>query len=288
MLIGELRDLETIEAALTISETGHLVLGTLHTNNAVQSINRIIDVFPSNHQQQIRAQLSFTLQGVVTQTLIPNAEGPGRSLALEIMVPNIAIRNLIRDDKVHQIYSVMQTGQATSGMQTMNQSLFHLYVRRLITARRGARPLARARRTRDDAAAQHRARALITGGTRVPPARRAKLGGSHPPAGRSALRAPLRVLVATSSPAPAPAGRSARRAPLRGLVADLPHRRPRPRVAPRCALRSAGWSRTCLTGARARGSLRAARSAPRAGRELAHRRPRPRVAPRCALRSAGW
>jgi twitching motility protein PilT len=133
VLIGELRDLETIEAALTISETGHLVLGTLHTNSAVQSINRIVDAFPSSHQQQIRAQLSFTLQGVVTQTLVPNAEGPGRSLALEIMIPNIAIRNLIRDDKVHQIYSAMQTGQATSGMQTMNQSLFNLYMRRLIT-----------------------------------------------------------------------------------------------------------------------------------------------------------
>jgi twitching motility protein PilT len=133
VLIGELRDLETIEAALTISETGHLVLGTLHTNSAVQSINRILDAFPSHHQQQIRAQLSFTLQGVVTQTLVPNAEGPGRSLAMEIMIPNIAIRNLIRDDKVHQIYSVMQTGQATSGMQTMNQSLFNLFTRRLIT-----------------------------------------------------------------------------------------------------------------------------------------------------------
>jgi twitching motility protein PilT len=133
VLIGELRDLETIEAALTISETGHLVLGTLHTNSAVQSINRIIDAFPSNHQQQIRAQLSFTLQGVVTQTLVPNAEGPGRSMALEIMIPNVAIRNLIRDDKVHQIYSVMQTGQATSGMQTMNQSLYNLFMRRLVT-----------------------------------------------------------------------------------------------------------------------------------------------------------
>jgi twitching motility protein PilT len=133
VLVGELRDLETIEAALTISETGHLVFGTLHTNSAVQSINRIIDVFPSNHQPQIRAQLSFVLQGVVTQTLVPNADGPGRSLALEIMIPNVAIRNLIREDKVHQIYSVMQTGQATSGMQTMNQSLLNLYVRRVIT-----------------------------------------------------------------------------------------------------------------------------------------------------------
>jgi twitching motility protein PilT len=133
VLIGELRDLETIEAALTISETGHLVLGTLHTNSAVQSINRMVDAFPASHQQQIRAQLSFSLQGVVTQTLVPNAEGPGRSLALEIMIPNVAIRNLIRDDKVHQIYSVMQTGQSASGMQTMNQSLFNLFMRRIIT-----------------------------------------------------------------------------------------------------------------------------------------------------------
>jgi twitching motility protein PilT len=133
VLIGELRDLETIEAALTISETGHLVLATLHTNSAVQSINRIIDAFPSHHQSQIRAQLSFVLQGVMTQTLVPNADGPGRSLALEVMVPNVAIRNLIREDKVHQIYSAMQTGQATSGMQTMNQSLFNLYQRRLVT-----------------------------------------------------------------------------------------------------------------------------------------------------------
>jgi twitching motility protein PilT len=133
VLIGELRDLETIEAALTISETGHLVLGTLHTNSAVQSINRILDAFPPHHQQQIRAQLSFVLQGVVTQTLVPNADGPGRAMAMEIMIPNAAIKNLIREDKVHQIYSVMQTGQATSGMQTMNQSLFNLYSRRLIT-----------------------------------------------------------------------------------------------------------------------------------------------------------
>jgi twitching motility protein PilT len=133
VLIGELRDLETIEAALTISETGHLVLATLHTNSAVQSINRIIDAFPSNHQSQIRAQLSFVLQGVMTQTLVPNAEGPGRSLALEVMVPNAAIRNLIREDKVHQIYSAMQTGQAVSGMQTMNQSLYALVARRLIS-----------------------------------------------------------------------------------------------------------------------------------------------------------
>jgi twitching motility protein PilT len=133
VLIGELRDQETIEAALTISETGHLVFGTLHTNSAVQSINRVIDAFPSNHQPQVRAQLSFVLQGVMTQQLVPNANGPGRSLALEIMIPNAALRNLIREDKVHQIYSLMQTGQSVSGMQTMNQSLLNLYVRRLIS-----------------------------------------------------------------------------------------------------------------------------------------------------------
>ena len=133
VLIGELRDQETIEAALTISETGHLVFGTLHTNSAVQSINRVIDAFPSNHQPQVRAQLSFVLQGVMTQQLVPNANGPGRSLALEIMIPNAALRNLIREDKIHQIYSLMQTGQSVSGMQTMNQSLLNLYVRRLIS-----------------------------------------------------------------------------------------------------------------------------------------------------------
>ena len=134
VLVGELRDLETIEAALTISETGHLVFGTLHTNSAVQSINRIVDVFPPHQQQQVRVQLSFVLAGVVTQSLVPNADGPGRSLALEVMVPNAAIRNLIREDKVHQIYSVMQTGQSASGMQTMNQSLYNLIARRLITS----------------------------------------------------------------------------------------------------------------------------------------------------------
>jgi len=137
VLVGELRDLETIEAALTISETGHLVLATLHTNSAVQSINRIVDVFPAHQQNQVRAQLSFVLQGVVTQTLVPNSDGPGRCLALEILIPTPAVKNLVREDKVHQIYSVMQTGQTTTGMQTMNQSLYNLYSRRLVT-REGA------------------------------------------------------------------------------------------------------------------------------------------------------
>ncbi len=133
VLVGEMRDLETIEAALTIAETGHLVFATLHTNSAVQSINRIIDVFPPHQQSQVRAQLSFVLEGVISQLLLPRAGGPGRVLTLEVLVPNPAIRNLIREDKVHQIYSQMQVGQAKHGMQTMNQSLFSLYQRRLIT-----------------------------------------------------------------------------------------------------------------------------------------------------------
>ena len=133
VLIGELRDLETIEAALTISETGHLALGTLHTNGCVQTINRIIDVFPSHQQSQIRAQLSFVLEGIISQQLIPHASGSGRVLATEVLVPTPAIRNLIREDKVHQIYSSMQVGQSRSFMQTMNQSLYTLLKDRSIT-----------------------------------------------------------------------------------------------------------------------------------------------------------
>jgi twitching motility protein PilT len=133
VLIGEMRDLETIEAALTVSETGHLTFGTLHTNSCVQTINRVIDVFPAHQQPQVRAQLSFVLEGVLCQTLIPTMDGRGRALSLEIMVPNAAIRNLIREDKVHQVYSQIQIGQAKSGMQTMNQSLLNLYQRRVIS-----------------------------------------------------------------------------------------------------------------------------------------------------------
>lgn len=133
VLLGELRDMETIETALTIAETGHLCFATLHTNSCVQTINRIIDVFPSHQQQQIRAELSFVLEGVLSQLLIPKADGKGRVCALEIMVPNAAIRNLIREDKVHQIYSQMQVGQSKFGMMTMNQCLLGLYQRRLIT-----------------------------------------------------------------------------------------------------------------------------------------------------------
>jgi len=133
VLVGEMRDLETVEAALTISETGHLVFATLHTNSAVSTINRIIDVFPPHQQPQIRSKLSFVLQGVVSQQLLPRHNAPGRVMALEVMVPNAAIRNLIREDKVHQIYSAMQVGQEKYAMQTLNQSLFSLYQRRLIS-----------------------------------------------------------------------------------------------------------------------------------------------------------
>jgi len=133
VLIGEMRDLETIEAALTVSETGHLTFATLHTNTAVQTINRIIDVFPAHQQEQIRVQLSFVLEGIITQQLIPKKNGTGRALAVEIFIPTPAIRNLIREDKAHQIYSMMQTGQVKFGMQTMNQSLFELFKKGLIS-----------------------------------------------------------------------------------------------------------------------------------------------------------
>ncbi len=132
VLIGELRDLETIEAALTIAETGHLAFGTLHTNGCVSTINRIIDAFPAYQQPQIRAQLSMVLEGVLSQSLIPKLGG-GRALVLEVMVPTPAIRNLVREDKIHQIYSQMQLGQAKHGMQTANQSLFSLFSKKFIS-----------------------------------------------------------------------------------------------------------------------------------------------------------
>jgi twitching motility protein PilT len=131
ILVGEMRDLETVSAALTIAETGHLVLATLHTNSAAESINRIIDVFPSTQQSQVRAQLAFVLEGVITQTLLPRAKGRGRVMAVEIMVATPAIRSLVRDDKVHQIFSAMQSGKK-HGMQTMNDSLYNLYIQREI------------------------------------------------------------------------------------------------------------------------------------------------------------
>jgi len=133
VLVGEMRDLDTIEAALTIAETGHLVFATLHTNSAVSTINRIVDVFPPHQQDQIRNKLSFVLQGVVTQQLMPRAGQPGRCLAMEVLVPNAAIRNLIRENKIHQIYGSMQVGQDKHGMMTLNQSLMNLYLRRFIS-----------------------------------------------------------------------------------------------------------------------------------------------------------
>ena len=133
VLIGEMRDLETIEAALRIAETGHLTFGTLHTNSASSTINRIVDVFPSHQQPQIRAQLSLVLEGICCQALLPKASGKGRAMALEVLVPNAAIRDLIREDKIHQIYSAIQTGQEKFGMQTFNQSLATLYFQKLIT-----------------------------------------------------------------------------------------------------------------------------------------------------------
>ncbi|MEK9501515.1 type IV pilus twitching motility protein PilT [Gaopeijia maritima] len=132
ILIGEMRDLETISAALTIAETGHLVLATLHTNSAAESVNRIIDAFPSHQQAQVRAQLAFVLEGVVTQTLLPRARGKGRCVASEIMICTPAIRAVIRDEKVHQIYSLMQAGKK-HGMQTMNDALQVLYMRGEVT-----------------------------------------------------------------------------------------------------------------------------------------------------------
>jgi len=132
ILIGEMRDLETIQAALTIAETGHLAFATLHTNSAAEAINRIIDVFPSHQQSQVRAQLAFVLEGIITQTLLPKAKGRGRAMAAEILVVTPAIRALIRDDKIHQIYSLMQSGKKY-GMQTLNDALYQLYMAREVS-----------------------------------------------------------------------------------------------------------------------------------------------------------
>ena len=132
VLIGEMRDMETIEAALSIAETGHLCFATLHTNSSLQTVNRIIDVFPAYQQSQIRAQLSFVLEGIMSQMLLPKIGG-GRCLALEVLVPTAGVRNLIREDKIHQIYSQMQMGQTKSGMQTLNQSLCALFLKRVLT-----------------------------------------------------------------------------------------------------------------------------------------------------------
>lgn len=132
VLVGEMRDAETIESALTLAETGHLTFATLHTSDAIQTINRIIDVFPAHQQQQIRTQLSFTMEAVFCQQLVPKANNRGRSLSAEILIANAAVRALIRDDKIHQIYSIIQTG-GKYGMRTMNQSLYELYKANMIT-----------------------------------------------------------------------------------------------------------------------------------------------------------
>src|SRR5207249_9505996 len=129
VLIGEMRELETIQAGLTVAETGHIAFATLHTNSAAEAINRIIDVFPSHQQSQVRAQLAFCLEGIITQTLLPKAKGRGRCMAAEILVCTPAIRALIRDDKAYQIYSMMQSGKKY-GMQTMNDALYQLYMTR--------------------------------------------------------------------------------------------------------------------------------------------------------------
>ncbi len=131
VLIGEMRDLETMEAALTISETGHLAFATLHTNSTAEAINRIVDVFPHTQQEQVRIQLSFVLQGIVTQQLIPRVN-EGRVLAMEVLIATPAVRAVIRDDKIHQIYSLIQAGHKY-GMKTMNQSLLELYTKKKIT-----------------------------------------------------------------------------------------------------------------------------------------------------------
>ncbi len=133
VFIGEMRDLETMQAALTTAETGHLVFATLHTNSAVQTVNRVIDAFPSHQQSQVRAQLAFVLEAVIAQQLIPKLDGSGRALAVEFMISTPAIRNLIREDKIHQIYSQMQVGQSKHGMQTMNQALLNLFLRKQIS-----------------------------------------------------------------------------------------------------------------------------------------------------------
>jgi twitching motility protein PilT len=170
VLIGEMRDLETIESALRIAETGHLTFGTLHTNSASSTINRIIDVFPAHQQSQIRAQLSLVLEGIMCQALLPRADGKGRVMAMEILVPNAAIRNLVREDKIHQIYSAMQVGQDEFGMQTFNQSLYSLYMQRHVTLE-----TAMARSSNQDELQSMISRGAATGAAQraqYPPARR--------------------------------------------------------------------------------------------------------------------
>ena len=181
VLIGEMRDLETIESALTIAETGHLTFGTLHTNSAAQTINRIIDVFPPSQQPQVRAVLSLVCEGIFCQALLPHKNGKGRVLAMEIMVPNPAIRNLIREDKVHQIYSMMQTGQVKYGMQTFNQGLATLYFQEKINLETA---MSRSSLPEELHEMIQRGAAAITPGGVAPGQPQARPVGGRPPAGR--------------------------------------------------------------------------------------------------------
>ena len=179
VLVGEMRDLETIESALVIAETGHIAFATLHTNSAVQTINRILDVFPPYQQPQVRAQMSFVLEGILSQALLAKATGTGRVLALEVLVPNPAIRNLIREDKVHQIYSQMQVGQAKFGMQTFNQSLASLLARKVISMEEAFG------RTSDPDELKN---IIASGGGAVLPGHQAQTSGSPRPGGPSSNR----------------------------------------------------------------------------------------------------
>lgn len=189
VLIGELRDLDTTETALRIAETGHLTFGTLHTNSAYSTINRVIDIFPAHQQAQIRAQLSLVLEGILCQSLLPKASGGGRVMAMEVLVPNAAIRNLIREDKVHQIYSMMQTGQEKYGMQTFNQSLATLYFKKLITLE-----LALQRSSNPDELQEliNRGAGVVQGAGTGRPGMPARPGGPMPPANRPPFGRPGR------------------------------------------------------------------------------------------------
>jgi twitching motility protein PilT len=178
VLVGEMRDLETIEMALRIAETGHLTFATLHTNSAYSTINRIIDVFPSAQQAQVRTQLSLVLEGIMCQALLPKASGDGRAMALEILVPNPAIRNLIREDKIHQIYSMMQTGQDKFGMQTFNQALASLYHKKTITLEAAMNRTSNADELKELIERGSGLNQAYTGGTPRPVAPGAPAGGS--------------------------------------------------------------------------------------------------------------
>src|ERR1700741_4486580 len=176
VLIGEMRDLETIEAALRMPGPGHLTFATLHTNSAASTINRIIDVFPAHQQPQIRAQLSMVLEGVLCQALLPRVDGRGRAMVMEILVPNPAIRNLIREDKIHQIYSAMQTGTGQSGMQTFNQGLANAYFAKNITLDMALSRSSNADELQDMI---NRGVSSPTGSTGKAPAGRSPVGSKH-------------------------------------------------------------------------------------------------------------